>query len=141
MDFSMKFKYLPVYFMCLCGVISHALLLIAFAKDPLKCFRNSATYIVANLAVSDLTISFLWIYICQLWLSNKFSWSFIQYYRCDINVLNWSSVLKLAKKSSKTAYWTSLKTFSYFEKNKYWKKLKELVSMSSISYYFMVSIK
>ncbi len=54
----MKFKYLPVYFMCLCGVISHALLLIAFAKDPLKCFRNSATYLVANLAVSDLTISF-----------------------------------------------------------------------------------
>ena len=33
------------------------MLLIAFIKDPLKCFRNSATYLVGNLAISDLTFS------------------------------------------------------------------------------------
>ena len=49
----------------LSGVTLHVLLLNAFIKDPLKCFRNSATYLVANLAVSDLIISlcgpyFIW---------------------------------------------------------------------------------
>ncbi len=39
---------------CIFGIISHVLLLIAFIKDPLKCFKNSGTYLVANLAVSDL---------------------------------------------------------------------------------------
>ncbi len=35
------------------GVASNVLLLVAFFKDPLKCFRNSATYLVMNLSVSD----------------------------------------------------------------------------------------
>jgi hypothetical protein len=52
-----QLKYLPVHIINLYGVVLHVLLLNAFAKDPLKCFRNSATYLVANLAVSDLTIS------------------------------------------------------------------------------------
>ena len=33
------------------------MLLIAFIKDPLKCFRNSATYLVGNLAFSDMLYS------------------------------------------------------------------------------------
>ncbi|CAB3980910.1 5-hydroxytryptamine receptor 1A [Paramuricea clavata] len=33
------------------------MLLIAFIKDPLKCFRNSATYLVGNLALSDLLVN------------------------------------------------------------------------------------
>ena len=49
-------KTLPTYFICLCGIIFHVLLLVAFIKDPLKCFRNSATYLVVNLAVCDLTV-------------------------------------------------------------------------------------
>ena len=52
-----QFKYFPVHIIGLYGFVLHALLLNAFAKDPLKCFRNSATYLVANLAVSDLVIS------------------------------------------------------------------------------------
>lgn len=56
-DFNFQFKYLPLHIIGLCGVILHVLLLIAFIKDPLKCFRNSATYLVANLAVSDLMMS------------------------------------------------------------------------------------
>ena len=35
------------------GVVSNVLLLAVFIKDPLKCFRNSGTYLVMNLAVSD----------------------------------------------------------------------------------------
>ncbi len=31
----------------------NVLLLVAFLKDPLKCFRNSGTHLVMNLAVSD----------------------------------------------------------------------------------------
>ena len=38
------------------GVIAHVLLIVAFIKDPLKCFRNSGTYLVGNLAISDLLI-------------------------------------------------------------------------------------
>ena len=35
------------------GVVSNALLVVAFIKDPLKCFRNPETYLVMNLSVSD----------------------------------------------------------------------------------------
>ncbi|XP_028392607.1 allatostatin-A receptor-like [Dendronephthya gigantea] len=38
---------------CILGVISNMLLLVAFIKDPLKYFRNSSTYLVMNLAVCD----------------------------------------------------------------------------------------
>jgi hypothetical protein len=41
---------------CPVGVLVHILLLIAFLKDPLKCFRNSGTYLVCNLAVSDFLV-------------------------------------------------------------------------------------
>jgi hypothetical protein len=36
------------------GAVSNVLLLVAFIKDPLKCFRNPGTYLVINLSVSDL---------------------------------------------------------------------------------------
>ena len=39
---------------CIFGAISQILLLYAFAKDPIKCFRNSGTYLIANLAIADL---------------------------------------------------------------------------------------
>ena len=41
---------------CIFGVISHVFLFIAFIKDPLKCFRNSGTYLVISLAVSDFVL-------------------------------------------------------------------------------------
>ena len=44
----------PIYVICFIGFLANLMLLIAFIKDPLKCFRNSATYLVANLAISDL---------------------------------------------------------------------------------------
>ena len=48
--------FLPVYIICSVGILANLMLLIAFIKDPLKCFRNSATYLVGNLALSDLLV-------------------------------------------------------------------------------------
>ena len=48
--------YWSVYIVCITGAVSQVVLLICLIKDPLKCFRNSATYLVANLAVSDLAV-------------------------------------------------------------------------------------
>ena len=49
----LELKYLPFFFIPVTGIVSHVLLFICLLKDPLKCFRNSATYLIANLAVSD----------------------------------------------------------------------------------------
>ena len=52
---SYEFAYsdLPLITISVFGVALNVLLLVAFLKDPLKCFRNSGTYLVVNLAVSD----------------------------------------------------------------------------------------
>ena len=56
-------QYIPSLIIGAFGVVLHVLLLIVFIKDPLKCFRNSATYLVANLAVSDLIASLIGPYL------------------------------------------------------------------------------
>lgn len=57
-DFSVEFEYtnLPYLIICFFGAISHILLLNGFIKDPLKCFKNSKTYLMANLEVADLFV-------------------------------------------------------------------------------------
>ena len=52
-NFQLSYSDLPVCITSTCGAVLNILLLIAFIKDPLKCFRNSATYLVMNLSVSD----------------------------------------------------------------------------------------
>jgi hypothetical protein len=42
-----------LYVICAFGAISQVFLIVAFIKDPLKCFRNPATYLIVTLAVSD----------------------------------------------------------------------------------------
>ena len=49
-------KYLTIYCTSGAGLVSHLLLLICLAKDPLKCFRNSASYLVTNLALVDFIL-------------------------------------------------------------------------------------
>ena len=44
---------------CIFGVISHVLLITAYVKDPLKCFGNSGTYLMKNLAASDFLTCFI----------------------------------------------------------------------------------
>jgi hypothetical protein len=58
---SNEFTYsgVPIIIICILGVASNVLLLVAFIKDPLKCFRNSGTYLVMNLAVSDCLMCLL----------------------------------------------------------------------------------
>ena len=56
---SYNYKDLPVIAISIFGAISNILLLFAFIKDPVKCFKNSATYLVMNLSVSDCLICFL----------------------------------------------------------------------------------
>ncbi|XP_028412317.1 muscarinic acetylcholine receptor M3-like [Dendronephthya gigantea] len=51
-EFALHF--LPTYFVSFIGILSNTMLLVALVKDPLKCFRNSATYLIGNLALSDL---------------------------------------------------------------------------------------
>ena len=52
-DVKFTYAYLPVIIISILGAVSNVLLLVAFIKDPLKCFRNSGTYLLINLSVSD----------------------------------------------------------------------------------------
>ena len=58
-DVKFVYVYLPVIIISIFGAVSNVLLLVAFIKDPLKCFRNSGTYLVINLSVSDCLVCFL----------------------------------------------------------------------------------
>ena len=52
-NYEFTYNKIPVLIISIIGVASNVLLLVAFIKDPLKCFRNSGTYLVINLSVSD----------------------------------------------------------------------------------------
>ncbi len=52
-SFEIIYSNLPLVIISIFGVASNLLLLIAFLKDPLKCFRNSGTYLVMNLSIFD----------------------------------------------------------------------------------------
>ena len=52
-SYEFTFNMIPLTVMSVTGAVLNALLLVAFIKDPLKCFRNSGTYLVMNLTVSD----------------------------------------------------------------------------------------
>ena len=47
------------YCIAFCGVTLHSLLLFAFVKDPLKCFKNFRMLLVINLEVSDFLACFV----------------------------------------------------------------------------------
>ena len=51
--YKLTYANIPAITINFLGTLSNVLLLVAFLRDPLKCFRNSATYLVANLAISD----------------------------------------------------------------------------------------
>ena len=76
-------EYLPLLFLGVCGTIAQVMLLIAFIKDPLRCFRNSASYLVANLAVSDL-IAVLY-RPCVVYFSPHLEWK-LEYFSSAVYV-------------------------------------------------------
>ena len=52
-SWKLDFASLSQFVICFFGAVSHSLLLYAFFKDPLKCFKHSGTFLVMNLAVAD----------------------------------------------------------------------------------------
>ena len=52
-SYEFTYNIIPLAIMSAIGAASNVLFLVAFIKDPLKCFRNSGTYLVINLSVSD----------------------------------------------------------------------------------------
>ena len=52
-SYEFTYNIIPLTIMSVIEAVSNVLLLFAFVKDPLKCFRNSGTYLVINLTVSD----------------------------------------------------------------------------------------
>ena len=86
---SLELNYIntPYFVICFCGFILHSLLLYVFFKDPLKCFRNSGTILVINVAVSD----FMTCLICPFYLSVKdIGWSktlrFLVYTTANVSI-------------------------------------------------------
>ena len=52
-SYEFAYNIIPLTIMSVLGAASNICLLVAFIKDPLKCFRNSGTYLVMNLSVAD----------------------------------------------------------------------------------------
>ena len=69
----------PAIIISMIGIISNMLLLVAFIKVPLKCFRNSATYLVMNLSVCDCLSCLLGplFHASVLTTDNSTGWRFI----------------------------------------------------------------
>ena len=63
------------------GILANILLVFGLLKDPLKCFRNSSSHLIMNLAISDI-------------LTNL-SWFLVQYWRPCINGFSLLSVVYL----------------------------------------------
>ena len=51
---ALQIYLIPHHILSFIGIICNILLLIGLIKDPLKCFRNSASYLILNLAFSDI---------------------------------------------------------------------------------------
>ena len=75
------------------GVVSNVLLLVAFIKDPLKCFRNSATYLVINLSVSDCIASLLCLLLNIAPRASKHPiWIFFMYWIGCVSIVSITSI-------------------------------------------------
>ena len=48
------------------GTFSNILLVFGLFKDPLKCFRNSSSYLITNLAISNILTNVSW-FVLQYW--------------------------------------------------------------------------
>ena len=59
---------IPRYILVFVGTFSNILLVFALFKDPLKCFRNSSSYLILNLAISDILLHVSW-FVVQYWRS------------------------------------------------------------------------
>ena len=60
--FYVILRYLVIFI----GIFSNILLVFGLFKDPLKCFRNSSSYLITNLAISDILTNVSW-FVVQYW--------------------------------------------------------------------------
>ena len=75
-SWQLDYTKISLFVICFLGVASHSLLLYAFYKDPLKCFKNSGTILVINLAVAD------------------FLKCLVSFFRFSVKVAVWNKILK-----------------------------------------------
>ena len=85
-----RFSFLPMQFINGVGILANLMLLIAFIKDPLKCFQNSATYLVGSLAFSDMLYSAVMMTMISEWFEDRNS---VLYSLQDLSVC--SSILAI----------------------------------------------
>ena len=57
---------IPRYVVIFVGILSNIILVIGLIKDPLKSFRNSSSYLIMNLAISDILTNLSW-FLVQYW--------------------------------------------------------------------------
>ena len=85
--------FIPSLVIVLVGAIMNISLLIVYIKDPLKCFRNSATYLVTNLAISDfVTCSFFLLFpLIRLFGQNRM-FEFFNYWLMTTSCISITSI-------------------------------------------------
>ena len=89
----MDYRNFLQFFICFLGVISQLLLLYAFFKDPLKCFKKSGTFLVINLAVADFLIcSVTPVYVCAKAAGWHETLRFIAYTALSVSTLTITSI-------------------------------------------------
>ena len=75
------------------GVVLNVLLLVAFIIYPLKCFRNSGTYLVMNLSVSDcLSSIFYLLHTIKLTPFLTTIAYFLLYWTGDVSLISLTSI-------------------------------------------------
>ena len=57
---------IPRYLVIFIGLFANIFLVFGLFKDPLKCFRNSSSHLIMNLAISDILTNLLW-FLVQYW--------------------------------------------------------------------------
>ncbi len=58
---SIPYMYIiPRYVVMFTGFFANVFLVIGLIMDPLKCFKNSSSYLIMNLAVSDILVNLMW---------------------------------------------------------------------------------
>lgn len=57
---------IPRFIIIFIGAFSNILLLIGIMMDPLKCFKNSSSYLIMNLSITDILTCLVWLLI-QYW--------------------------------------------------------------------------
>lgn len=97
-NFQLKYRSLPIFIIRFISVILHSLLLTAFFKDPLKCFKNFGTILVITLAMSDFLMCLISPFLlCVRVTSWLVSFKFPTYFVMNVSVV--------------TMYWISIDRF------------------------------